>query len=143
MRKKCFKCNKIKDINDFYLHKMMADGHLNKCKLCIKEYHAQRNKDPEIRRKMIEYESKRFNTPERKRKVLLYVQKRRASRPGRYKCELEVKKALRDGRLVKEPCKVCSILKVEGHHPDYRSPLKVIWLCRKHHLEIHGKVSNI
>jgi len=26
------------------------------------------------------------------------------------------------------------------HHPDYKKPEEIIWLCRKHHLMIHGKV---
>ena len=30
--------------------------------------------------------------------------------------------------------------KAERHHPSYQNPEKVIWLCRKHHMEIHGKV---
>lgn len=27
--KKCFKCNKTKELSDFYKHKEMADGHVN------------------------------------------------------------------------------------------------------------------
>jgi hypothetical protein len=34
--KKCFKCELILPISDFYKHKKMQDGHLNKCKTCTK-----------------------------------------------------------------------------------------------------------
>jgi len=39
--------------------------------------------------------------------------------------------------------KICSIkeckLKAERHHPDYNEPLKIILLCRKHHLKVHER----
>lgn len=36
--KKCIKCTKEQTIDNFYKHKQMSDGHINKCKnCCIKE----------------------------------------------------------------------------------------------------------
>jgi len=42
--KKCFKCNIEKEIDEFYLHPHMKDGHLNKCKDCTKNDSLLRHK---------------------------------------------------------------------------------------------------
>lgn len=42
--------------------------------------------------------------------------------------------ALRNGSLKKEKC-FCGSYNVEAHHIDYMKPLKVKWLCKKHHAE--------
>lgn len=47
--------------------------------------------------------------------------------------------AIRDGRLLKEPCEVCGNERVDAHHDDYSKPLDVRWLCRKHHMQHHRR----
>lgn len=50
-----------------------------------------------------------------------------------------LRKAVKLGNLAKLSCQDCGDIKSEGHHPDYSKPLKVIWLCRKHHVLWHKK----
>lgn len=37
MKKRCFKCNKLKKLEQFYKHPKMPDGTVNKCKNCNKK----------------------------------------------------------------------------------------------------------
>lgn len=143
MEKTCFKCGLTKDLSEFYVHPRMGDGHLNKCKECAKKDVHEREISPEGRKKIIAYEIARNKDPDRIEKRKSYVLKMRAGEIGRMKHRARMKYmvALRQGRIIKQPCEVCGKLKVEGHHTDYRSPLKVTWLCRKHHLEAENKIA--
>jgi hypothetical protein len=53
--------------------------------------------------------------------------------------------AIRKGRLVRRPCEVCGaqrtgkVRSVYAHHADYNDPLKVQWLCGRHHMRLHHK----
>lgn len=40
--KQCIVCNEEKELDEFYLHKGMTDGHLNKCKQCCKQQAQER-----------------------------------------------------------------------------------------------------
>ena len=50
-----------------------------------------------------------------------------------------LRSALRRGLIERGPCEVCGAVPTDGHHPDYDRPMKVQWLCRKHHRELHRK----
>ena len=63
-----------------------------------------------------------------------------AKHPKRYKANIVVGNALRDGKLQKDPCHICGRFDVEGHHPDYDRPLDVVWLCTPHHKEVHAMI---
>lgn len=48
----------------------------------------------------------------------------------------------KNGKLTPKPCEVCGTAEnIEKHHPDYSKPLEVVWLCRKHHLELHASLN--
>ncbi len=53
------------------------------------------------------------------------------------KAKQKVKIALKRGILKKSSCQNCGEKDVIAHHEDYNKPLKVIWLCRKHHMQLH------
>lgn len=142
MKKQCFKCLKVKDTDQFYKHKQMLDGYLGKCKSCTKKDVKDRYNDPEAKSRIVAYEKKRFETEHRKKKILEYQIKARAKHPNRYKARRLVQQALSNGSLKRLPCEVCKDTKSEAHHPDYRKPLFVKWLCFKHHREAHGQNTN-
>ena len=50
--------------------------------------------------------------------------------------------AVRDGRITPLPCFVCGE-KAEAHHPNYDSPLDVVWLCPTHHKETHAMAQKV
>ncbi len=50
-----------------------------------------------------------------------------------------LKDAIRKSKLRRGPCEVGENCegRIDGHHVDYRQPLAVRWLCRKHQIAEH------
>lgn len=152
----CFKCNTEKPLTCFYKHKKMHDGHLNKCKECTKK-DAHKHRDENIE-KIREYDRNRPNKNERIKKQLEYsktdkgkhvrfisTKEYRIKNPSRYKANIAIGNALRDGRIFRpNNCEVCMIeCRPQGHHDDYNYPLSVRWLCVRCHNDFHNTINEI
>ena len=147
MKKQCRKCGIVKSDKDFYGYHV--------CKECIKS--AVRKNREENLEYYQEYDRKRASLPHRV-KIRKKIAERWKTDPELKERAKELKKqwqqknilkraahiivgnAIRDGRLAKKPCRICGDEKSEAHHDDYAKPLKVKWLCRKHHAEHHKKL---
>lgn len=132
MKKECFKCGEVKDLSEFYRHKMMADGHLNKCKECTKS-DVSRHRSENIER-IREYDRSRGN-----RQSGEYVKSYRKSHPKAAMAHRMVAYHLRVGNISKGNCEVCFCEKSVAHHDDYDKPLVVRWLCQAHHMQWHAE----
>lgn len=154
--KECFKCNIVKPLDEFYKHKAMNDGHLNKCKECTKkDSHKHRDENIEKVRaydrnrpnksERIKKQSKYHNTEKGKLVRFIATKNYRSKNPERYKANTAVNNAIRDKRLIRPSnCDKCGIsCKPQGHHDDYSKPLDVRWLCVDCHNEFHNFVREI
>ena len=59
--------------------------------------------------------------------------------PERVEARDIVTRAIRSGKIKKEPCSVCGVQYSQAHHEDYSKPLEIIWLCPEHHRARHYK----
>jgi hypothetical protein len=135
--KKCFRCGIEKPLDQFYAHKQMADGHLNKCAECTKadtkqraeklmtnpdfvESEKARHRDKYYR---LGYKEKHKPTPER-RSVAMNLHRERY--PEKYKARNACAKIKRpDG--------------MEAHHWSYRPEhaKDLIFLTQVEHARLH------
>ena len=137
-RKACFRCHRNKHLDEFYRHPMMSDGHLGKCKSCTKkDARSNYRRHIEYYRR---YDKARQGSKKRRGLKITYMNKWRERHPGSHIAHRRVSEAIRAGTLKKLPCVICGSNKSEAHHPDYRMPLNVVWLCLKHHRLVEGRL---
>ena len=146
--KTCKQCGFDNPMTEYYQHKEMADGHLNKCKSCVRSRianYVEKNAD-----KVKQYDKIRNKLPHRVEAKKAYAKTEKGklalrkthknyvkNYPLRYAAHIITGNAIRDGKLVRQPCFICGG-KSEAHHPDYSRPLDVVWLCDFHHKQAHN-----
>lgn len=162
MTKPCICCRKELPVEAYYRHPRMADGHLNKCKECVKAYvsayaaakaatpegrEAERQRGREKYHRLYKPEvrdprripAKTSEEKRARRRAALRRYMERANKDGKTRARSAVAWAVRNCKLVRLPCERCGKQKSEAHHPDYSKPLEVIWLCRQCHAKEHRK----
>lgn len=131
---------------DYYRH--TSGGFMLDCKACWRakvKAHREANADY-----FKEYDRQRANLPHRMEARMSYARTpegkealRRGTKawiernPLKRAAQISVGNALRDGKLARKPCEVCSAERAHAHHDDYTKPLDVRWLCTTHHAEWH------
>jgi ribosomal protein S27AE len=146
--KVCFRCGETKPVDEFFRHPMMADGRLGKCKPCTRS-DVKQNREGRAEQYQA-YERERASLPHRVagRKAYAKTPEGRASRcrahrnyvdryPEKQGARNAVSNAIRDGKLIRQPCEKCGDPRSQAHHDDYSQPLAVRWLCDFHHKEHH------
>lgn len=116
----------------------------------FKEYYAKNKADKlkkvaqyadANRAKISEYQSE-YRKSEAGKAAMLKADTKRKNNPVeaiKLRARYIVRHAVRDGLIKKLPCRICGNMDSEAHHEDYNQPLKVEWVCRKHHKELHGR----
>ena len=131
MPQQCVKCKTIKELSEFGNNRWRKNGKHNTCLKCAREYDSKRNNSKF-------YTHKKYL---KRREYFLNYQKGYAINNGeRIKARELVRRAISKGKLIKKPCMICGKIKSLAHHPDYSKPLKVLWLCQKHHRLLHNNL---
>lgn len=150
MLKRCCKCKQFLPVELFGKCKTYSDGLAISCKPCL----AKIATDPEVKRKRNEKLRALRKTEAGKAAAWRSIKKFRESEngkkwrrrtidnynrnhPERAMIHTAISNKLKRGEMVKQPCRECGEVVVDAHHEDYSKPFDVIWLCRKHHNELH------
>ncbi len=131
--KHCNNCNTEKEGDQFHKRKASIDGLAARCKSCQKKYDKARATNPNRVLARLAYSKTEAGLIAGARAKKKYIE----SNPVKRRAHNITSNAIRDRKLFKEPCEVCSNNMVHAHHDDYAKPLNVRWLCPVHHQEWH------
>lgn len=132
----CRVCKTEKPLADFCKRNDVPSGHSSECIACARVRTAgYRAANLE---KVRAHDNARSKLPDRLETLRVQAAKYRAQKPTQARATWLVKAAIKSGRLVRGPCAVCGVLRAHGHHADYSKPYDVVWLCPKHHKQLHA-----
>jgi len=136
LERRCTYCRKILELSPANFTRVKTKGFRGfgyTCKECDKKRVAI------IKSKRIpEPGSIRKRYLERRTYLLNYYKEYSKNNQEKIKAKLKARQAIKKGELKKEPCEFCGSIKSEAHHPDYSKPLEVMWVCHKHHMQLHS-----
>lgn len=93
-------------------------------------------RDPDVVR---ENDRRRYRRDKPKRNAAMTTYRAEVDDPVKVAARAAVNRALRAGKLIKQPCQDCGDPRSHAHHPDYEYPLWVEWLCALDHAKRHPK----
>tara|TARA_R110000868_G_scaffold364743_1_gene627616 strand:+ start:520 stop:1044 length:525 start_codon:yes stop_codon:yes gene_type:complete len=141
-------CKVKKPISEYSADRKEKTGVRRYCRECGKKTNQKYRKENFIaiqayRNRTKEYHNKQnreYRKTEKYRQIIAtsYRKHKEAYQPKQI-ARRAVYSAIRAGRLKRLPCSVCGNPKSQGHHEDYSKPLDVVWLCVKHHKELHSE----
>lgn len=135
---KCKACGIEKELGEYPVCgiKKNGDNYYRKiCKKCycegVKEWN-KNNNDKHNKNARVSYSN-------HKEEIIEKVKRYQKSYPQKANAKNKIFRAVRSGVIVKkESCEICGKkCKARGHHPDYKDPLRVIWVCNSCHRNIH------
>ena len=140
-KKKCRQCKEIKPTSDFFKRKKSLDGLKSHCKVCDRKYVAKYYYKNIEKRKSDSAKYNRVNMS----KIIERNLKDKVKNPHKWKARQDLRNAVKQGKIIKPiDCEMSDISsacfgRLQAHHENYNKPLKVKWLCLKHHKYIHRK----
>jgi hypothetical protein len=122
-KKICIKCKKLQPLTEFNRRNSYNNKQYYQalCYECSKPLQALK--------------WKRYKNRYRNR-ISRYYKKYYESNKNKQTAKSKARWAIKIGKLKPQLCEICK-QKAEMHHDNYNQPLRVLWLCRKHHIRLH------